>query len=222
MFGKSRCAAPLCILQAKMNHSRPTRFLSALLILAATPGLSGSSPAEAPAPVATVNEKIVAFARSNLGKKVGNGDCTTLAVAALRDSGARVFSLRRADGDYVWGELIESPKEARPGDILQFRDAVFKGKQRFSGGRWISWHYEYHHHTAIVDTVKMDGKILIVLHQNVGGKDVSEEKKRTVQEGTLRMDSLQKGGWVRIYRPLPPIEAEPADADEASDGPDRP
>jgi hypothetical protein len=187
--------------------------------MAAALGLSGSSPADAPVPGAMLNDKIVAFARSSLGKKVGNGDCTTLALAALRDSGARVFSLRRADGDYVWGELIESPKEARSGDILQFRDAVFKGKQRFSGGRWISWHYEYHHHTAIVDAVKMDGKVLLILHQNVGGKDVTEEKKRTVQEGTLRMDSLQKGGWVRIYRPLPPVELDPKE--ERTEDPDR-
>src|SRR5205085_1400319 len=107
-----------------------------------------------------------------------------------------LYPLRRADGDYIWGERVESPKEARPGDVLQFRDAVFKGKQHFSGGRWIAWHQEYPHHTAIVGEVKMAGKVLIILHQNVGGKDVAEDQKRTVQEATLRMDSLQKGGWV--------------------------
>ena len=203
-----------------MSASCSPRIALGLFVMVVAIGQPDSLPADEPVPGATLNEKVVAFARSNLGKKVGNGDCTTLAVAALRDSGARMFSLRRADGDYVWGELVESSKEARPGDILQFRDAVFKGRQRFSGGRWISWSYEYHHHTAIVGGVKMDGKVLIVLHQNVGGKDASEDQKRTVQEGTLRMDSLQKGGWVRIYRPLAPLEIE--SADERADGPDRP
>jgi hypothetical protein len=203
-----------------MSASCSPRFALGLFAVLVALGQTRLLPAVEPVPVASLNEKVIAFARANLGKKVGNGDCTTLAVAALRDSGARIFSLRRADGDYVWGELVESSKEARPGDILQFRDAVFKGKQRFSGGRWVSWYYEYHHHTAIVEQVKMDGKVLIVLHQNVGGKDADEAQKRTVQEGTLRMDSLQKGGWVRIYRPLAPIEDEPAD--ERADGPDRP
>jgi hypothetical protein len=203
-----------------MSISRKPRFAIGLFVLAVAIGRSGSSRADEPVPDASINEKVVTFARANLGKKVGNGDCTTLAVAALRDSGARVFSLRRADGDYVWGRLVESSKEARPGDILQFRDAVFKGKQRFSGGRWISWYYEYHHHTAIVGEVKMDGKVLIVLHQNVGDKNADEDRKRTVQEGTLRMDSLQKGGWVRIYRPLPPVEDDSADGRaEGLDGP---
>jgi hypothetical protein len=188
--------------------------------VAAVLGLRGSSPAAAPAAIPPLNEKVVAFARSQLGTKVGNGDCTTLAVAALADAGARLYPLRRGDGDFVWGERVESSKDARPGDVLQFRDAVFKGKQRFSGGRWISWHQEYPHHTAIVGEVKMDGKVLIILHQNVGGQGADEGRKKTVQEATLRMDSLQKGGWVRIYRPLPRVEAGTEDGDD--DGPGRP
>ena len=157
--------------------------------------------AAAPAPLPALNEKVVAFARSQVGAKVGDGVCTTLAVEALARAGAKQYPLDRGDGDYVWGRRIESPKDANPGDVLQFRDAVFKGRQRYSGGRIVFWNQTYPHHTAIVAAVKLDGKVLTILHQNVGGQGVDEAGKKTVQESTLRMDSLQKGGSVRIYRP---------------------
>ena len=56
----------------------------------------------------------------------------------------------------------------------------------------------YDHHTAVVSQVS--GRAIKVLQQNVGpGK--SEEKKRIVQEATLRLDDLKKGTlWV--YRPV--------------------
>jgi hypothetical protein len=60
--------------------------------------------------------------------------------------------------------LVESPKDARPRDILQFRDAVFKGKQRYSGERWIFWHQAYPHHSEIVGEVKLGGEVLTILH----------------------------------------------------------
>jgi hypothetical protein len=47
------------------------------------------------------------------------------------------------------------------------------------------------------------GKVVTVLHQNVGPKDADDAQKKVVQEGTIRVDSLQDGGWVRIYRPIP-------------------
>lgn len=150
-----------------------------------------------------LNAKVVDFARSNLGKKVGNGICITLAVEALRDAGAKRFPLGRADGDYEWGAPVESLAEALPGDILQFRDAIFKGKKRLPRGRWISWNHVYAHHTAIVLAVSDGGRVITILHQNAGRADAEEAKRQVVQEGTLRMDSLQKGGWVRAYRPIP-------------------
>ncbi len=82
--------------------------------------------------------------------------------------------------------------EVLPGDILQFHDVVFKGRNK--GGTYSS---NYPHHTSIVAAVKSDGKVLELLHQNVGG---SKEPK-TVQRSTIRFADLQKGGWVKIYRP---------------------
>lgn len=149
-----------------------------------------------------LNQKVVSYARDNLGKRVGDGSCYTLAVEALGYAGARPFPLDRTNGDYVWGERVESVKEALPGDILQFRDAEFRGKRRLSGGRWLSWRYSYAHHTAILTGVRERGKVITLLHQNVGSEGADDDEKQIVQEGTLRLDSLQKGGWVRIYRPV--------------------
>lgn len=156
-----------------------------------------------------LNEKVAAYARANVGKKVGDGVCITLAIASLRQAGAKAFPLDRTDGDYVWGDLIERHQDALPGDILQFRDAVFDGR-RTAKGRISWWHEEYPHHTAIVSGVSDGGNVLTILHQNVEGKGRSEAEKKTVREASLRMNSLQPGGWVRVYRPVV------RDADNAS------
>jgi hypothetical protein len=168
-----------------------------ILLLTTAVGL-----APAPAELPPLNAKVVEFARAHLGKKVGDGSCITLAIESLEHAGARSFPLDRADGDYVWGQPIAHFKDALPGDVLQFRDAEFKGKKRLPKRRWISWHYRYPHHTAIVSAVSDGGKVITVLHQNVGPKEASDDQKKLVQEGTLRTDSLQEGGWVRIYRPV--------------------
>jgi hypothetical protein len=157
--------------------------------------------AKGAAALPALNEKIVAFARENVGKPVGDGVCITLAIRALRQAGAKAFPLDRADGDYVWGLPVERYEDALPGDILQFRDAVFDGR-RTTSRRTVWWHEEYPHHTAVLSAVSERGNVLTILHQNVGGKGKSDAEKKVVQEATLRMDSLQKGGWVRIYRPM--------------------
>lgn len=153
-----------------------------------------------------LNEKVASYARANVGKKVGDGICITFAIMALKQAGAKAFPLDRADGDYAWGELVEHCQDALPGDILQFRNAVFDGR-RVVKRRTTWWHEEYPHHTAIVSGVSEGGNVLTVLHQNVGGKDKSEDEKKTVHEASLRMDSLQPGGWVRVYRPVAPSDA---------------
>lgn len=187
-----------------------TRLRAAALAIA----LASLAPAPAARELPPLNEAIVEFARSRRGTQVGDGSCITLAIEALRQSGAKPISLRRPDGDYVWGRQVERFQDALPGDILQFRDAEFKGKKRFPQGRWVTWHSTYPHHTAIVLDVKEGGRLVTVLHQNVGGPGVDEPQKKRVQEATLRVDSLRKG-WVRIYRPRARGEAAPpADEDE--------
>ena len=154
------------------------------------------------APLPPLNQKVVEFARSNLGKPVGDGVCITLAVEALREADARRVSFRDLSGDYVWGELVPDFKDVLPGDILQFRDAVFQGQRSIGRGRTLRWRQDYPHHTAIVARVERGGKSLSIYHQNVAVQGRPESEKGNVSEGELRMDSLQKGGWVRAYRPV--------------------
>ncbi|MHC5545025.1 hypothetical protein ACYOEI_42860, partial [Singulisphaera rosea] len=150
---------------------RLSRPPSVPLILLATLGFLLPSAAPPSKELPPLNAKVVEFAKANLGKKVGNGICITLAVEAIRDSGAKRFPLNRSDGDYEWGERVETLADALPGDILQFRDALFKGKKRLPRGRWISWHHEYAHHTAVVLAVSEGGRVVTILHQNAGRAD---------------------------------------------------
>lgn len=184
------------------------RSLVACLAFALVLGDGPSKKAE-PAPLPPLNEKVFEFAKSNLGKPVGDGVCITLAVEALREAGARHASFREPNGDYEWGEVVPDLKDALPGDILQFRDAVFKGQRSLGKGRTTRWHAEYPHHTAIVAKVEREGKLITIYHQNVATKGKGEDEKGKVQEGELRMESLQKGGWVKAYRPVP-LDRPPA------------
>lgn len=190
-----------------MRPRLPLPTTTRIVLTLATAGLIAAAPRE---PLPDLNRKVAEFAESQRGRKVGDGVCVTLAVEALKSANAKRFRLNRADGDYVWGRRVEDFKDALPGDILQFRDAEFKGKKFITRRRWISWHESYPHHTAIVSGTKDGGKTLTILHQNVGPKDADEAAKQIVQEGTLRMDSLQKGGWVRIYRPIDAKDPGPA------------
>jgi hypothetical protein len=188
--------------------------LPAFTIVAVASALLAAAPASLPLP--PLNAKVVEFANAQRGKKVGDGSCITLAIRALANAGAKRFPLHRADGDYEWGRRVDRLEDALPGDVLQFRDAEFKGKKRLPGRRWISWHQTYSHHTAIVSGVGEGGKVLTILHQNVGPEGADEATKRIVQEGTLRIDSLQKGGWVRAYRPAEPDYRPPTTPSEES------
>lgn len=158
---------------------------------------------------ATVNEKVVAFAKAKRGEQVGNGECWTLAHEAVKAAGAKssgAYKDSPAKGDYVWGEPVyatgfengkafeERPRaglKPQPGDVIQFRDAKFEG--RLPGGGTYS--ATAGHHTAVISAMSKDGTIWGVLHQNHNGK-------KTVIEGTLVLGDL-RAGWVRVYRPQP-------------------
>lgn len=192
--------------------SNSARIGTALILALSVLAASGAGKPKAELPLPPLNAKVVEFARAQAGKKVGNGECTSLAVAAYKEAGARRFRLNRVDGDYVWGRPVASFSEALPGDVLQFRDAVFKGRTPLPKRRVRIWHEEFPHHTAVVAEVKDGGRLLTLLHQNVGPDGTPEEKKKVVQEGTLRPLALQKGGRVWIYRPVGPDDPfDPAD-----------
>jgi hypothetical protein len=182
-----------------------------VLALGSAPQQKPKKKEKEPDPLPPLNVKVVEFARSHLGKPVGDGICVTLAVDALKEAGAKRFPFDRS-GDYVWGEPVAEFKDVLPGDILQFRNAAFKGQKVLRGSK-IFWHAEYDHHTAIVAKVEKNGKLITIYHQNIVTEGRPDSEKLNVKEGTLQMDSLQKGGWIKAYRPVPAERpaSEPAD-----------
>ena len=144
--------------------------------------------------VPALNVNIVRFARANLNRKVGSGQCTAVVEAAYRRYGAEMPPKSGSNVDYDWGTLVdiirpgERPSSRiEPGDILQFRDARFAG--RTPRGTYTK---TTTHHTAIV--VGKSGSRLYVLHQNSNGN-------QTVQGATYDFADLKRG-WARAYRPV--------------------
>jgi hypothetical protein len=152
----------------------------------------------------TANDKVVEYAKSQVGKQVGNGECWTLANEAMKLAGTKSsfhFTDTPNKGDYVWGTLSfgldgkgakESGalKDVKPGDIMQFRDAKFSGRK--GNGTYTM---TASHHTAVVVKADKMAKTITILHQNWNGK-------KTVAEETLPLGDL-KEGWIKVYRPQP-------------------
>lgn len=149
-------------------------------------------------------DKIVEYAKSQLGKQVGNGECWTLANEAMKTAGTKSsfnFTDTPNKGDYVWGTLsfgLEGKgaketgalKDVKPGDVMQFRDAKFSGRK--GNGTYTM---TASHHTAVVLKADTTAKTITILHQNWNGK-------KTVAEETLTLGDL-KDGWIKVYRPQP-------------------
>ena len=141
---------------------------------------------------APLNEQVVEYARSKLGQKVGDGQCSTLAAQALRHAGARI---RRGDGG-TWGDELKSFLDAKPGDIVQFENVEFSYTYFREDGAMITQKHSFAHHTAVITRVRKRATkpILVVLHQNVGGVQI-------VEEWTMNM-AHKKRGTVKVYRPV--------------------
>lgn len=149
-------------------------------------------------PDTTLGDDIVAYARSKMGEKVGNGECTSLAVEALRHCEAR-----RPDPVVgIWGDEVKSLRDLRPGDILQFENAVFVKQHVRGDGALLTITASYPHHTAIVARVRKRGPkpVLVILHQNAGPEGGDDAEFKVVREWTLEM-ATQRGGTVKAYRP---------------------
>jgi len=129
----------------------------------------------------TLGYKVLQFAKSQMGKQVGNGECWTLAHDALQAAGAKRPGQELAV--YVFGTPV-SLQDARAGDILQFENVRFVSPS----GAWQS----FGHHTAIVSG--RSGNVIQLIHQNVNGN-------RTVQTGTINLAERQ-GGTIQAFRPV--------------------
>ncbi len=202
MIGTILCSTDRVLMDRRI---RSRRFVVLAWVVAVV--ALALAPAPPTVPIPPLNQKVLEFARERIGKKVADGQCLSLAVEAVRYAGAKHYPFDPS-GDYVWGRPIASFKEALPGDILQFRNAVFEGKRWITKRRWVSWHHEYPHHTAVVSEVREGGRLVAILHQNVGPHDAADAEKQVVQEASIRPESLQAGGSVAIFRPVARDEGE--------------
>ncbi len=165
---------------------------------------SGSSKATTSA---DLGAQVISFCRQNFGSKIGNGECSTLVGQALQAAGAAgiIRGFPRA-GDYVWErgvavieagrngpELGQSLANVAPGDVVQFRDARFKGRSH-DGGNGTYW-ADRLHHSAVVAAIDPGLCVLIVIEQNVS-------RPSKVTQNTLYLSDL-KTGWMRFCRPEP-------------------
>lgn len=154
-------------------------------------------------PIPQLNERVVEFARSRIGETVGDGECTTLVREALRAAGASRPRYHEAEGRLVWGEELKSLDEALPGDVLHFKDAVFRGRKVLRNRTYRYWEQTYPEHTAIIATARKarGGMSFGILHQNVLNKGEDESKRKLVREGTIQMAEL-RSGTVTAFRPV--------------------
>jgi hypothetical protein len=160
----------------------PVKFGTVILALATASCATGpQASSHAPGVRGTVNRapmSIEQFCIANQGRKVGTGECWSLANESLKAAGKR----RPGRDLRVWGRLVDSKTERiEAGDIIEFESA------RFSDGITTGVH-----HTAVV----IEGgsaEMFTVAEQKFGGM-----KKVTFRKMDLR---TRLSGKVLIYRP---------------------
>ena len=136
------------------------------------------------AQIPEINQKIVDYVKTVIGKKVDRGECWDLANRAL--------TLVNAEWDhkYKYGEEVNPKKDIiHPGDIIHFSKVTIK-YERPEG----IYTESYPQHTAIIYEVKSDG-VYVIAHQNNGfsGKKVGLSD--------LRLEDI-RSGKIRFYRPV--------------------
>src|SRR5580704_19615600 len=179
----------------------------AILTAAFVVGASGLGVAGEPQ---GLGERVVDYCKQHRGKRVGNGACSILAIAALQSAGASLHGPddpnggnRGRDGGFNWGELVfvlerdgaefkttGEVKDVRPGDIIQFTNTTLTG----TVDDYTSYTMSARHHTAIVAGIQEDGTVLKIYHQGANGRKV-------VSSASLRLVDLQRGRFT-IYHPI--------------------
>jgi hypothetical protein len=154
---------------------------SVLLIL-----LSGSLIVQGQSP--ELNQKIVDYVTSQIGKKVDRGECWDLAYQALMQNNCEW------DGRYAFGNKLNPKTDSiYPGDIMQFENVTIKYKEKN-----ILYQESYPHHTAIIYQVIGKGYYKIA-HQNF------EKTGKKVGISKLRLADKTSGS-IMFYRPVAKTE----------------
>ena len=167
----------------------------------------------------TINSKVVKYLQSQVGQRIGGGECAHAANEALRVGGAEFLnSIIGPDdpepGDYVWGTLqkkvsntdgqwTDSSPETKllAGDVIQYRNTTFvypiraTESGRTTGSRTVS----APHHTSIIAEVNESGSATSVFEQNY-------DNVRVLEKHPIDLTAL-KEGEVRVYRPKVRVNA---------------
>jgi len=138
----------------------------------------------AKAQVPSLNLRIVAYASSQVGKKVDRGECWDLAYEALTQNHCAW------DHKYVYGKKLDPKTDSiYAGDLLQFENVTVKYKNAN-----MSTTEEYPHHTAIIYQV-LGKNHYTILHQNFG----SNSRKVMITDLDL---THKTSGKISFYRPV--------------------
>lgn len=117
-----------------------------------------------------------------MGQQVGDGECWSLAAAAMEAAGAI------PPDDYNFGRELSQNEEWWPGDIIQFTSCVFR--QNMPGGGWEVFQAGMPNHTAVF-LGKKDGKVMVGQQNMMGDKTVS----------TMLLDfKCLESGTYKVYR----------------------
>ncbi len=170
-----------------------------------------------------LNQKVLNFANSKIGKQVGTGECWDLAEEAVtKNNGKSSTALTGVEdkkafekANYVWGTPV-SIKDSQPGDIIQFKDHKFKVDFPDGSSEWQT----RGHHTAIVKSRNEDGTLTVIeSHVTVRGKmngnraeakdtlKLTKEHKIFLEDGTFSFNGqsvkVTTTGTATTYRPQP-------------------
>jgi len=132
-----------------------------------------------------LNKKILEYVKSNIGKKVGRGECWDVVAGALNSSGAKW------DKKFGFGKEVNYQKACVfPGDIIQLKDALVEYKSE----KGLKVYDEYPQHSAIVIEVK-NKQEYIIADQNFGFGD------KKLSSHPLDLKKMVRGS-VKVYRPV--------------------
>jgi hypothetical protein len=143
--------------------------------------VTGKVPANLPGKA--LDRRILDYVEKVKGSQVGRGECWDLAQEALDENGADWTR------NLNYGPKI-NPRDAKPGDIVQFREVKLTEKLPNGGSRWEVLGMP--DHTAIVYEV-ISPLHLRLAHQNIGGN-------RTVQITDVNLNNRTAGKFT-IHRP---------------------
>lgn len=167
----------LTLFELKKNWIMMKRIGAGLVMMLVICGF-----AEAQMP--TLNQNIVDYAASQIGKKVDRGECWDLAYKALTINNCEW------DGKYVYGKKLNPKTDSiYPGDLIQFEGVVVK----YTKGDMIVKE-SYPHHTAIVY------EVLGRNHYKIAHQNFEPQGKKV---GISELDLTHKtAGKVMFYRPV--------------------